>query len=90
MKFILSHLLFYVAFSLLISGCSSSPKLIDGGSIDQAKYDRDDMYCRSQVKENYPNVEGQLGSGEFPRSGGMGMALTGYDNCMEEKGWKSN
>jgi hypothetical protein len=90
MKLILSHLLFFVAFSLLIPGCSSSPKRIDGGSVDQAKYDKDDLYCRSQVKENYPIVEGQLGSGEFPRSGGMAMALTEYDNCMEEQGWKSN
>jgi hypothetical protein len=90
MKFILSQLLFLVAFSLLISGCSSSPERMGGGSIDQVKYDRDDMYCRSQAKKDHPNVAGQLEDGDIPSSGGMSMVLIGYDNCMEERGWKSH
>ena len=88
MKFILSHLLFLVAISLLIFGCSSSPDRVDSGPIDQAKYDRDDTFCRSQTKKAHPIVAGQ--HGDMPSSGGMGIIFAGYDNCMEERGGKGH
>jgi len=89
MKKYLFHLLFLFAISLFFVGCSSSPERIDGSSFDKAQYDSDDMFCRLQVKENYPHVAEQLRHGEIPSSGGISMAVTGYDICMEEKGWKN-
>ena len=89
MKFILSHLLFLVAISLLIFGCSNSPDPIDSGPNDQAKYYQDDFFCRSQAKEIHPHTPGKLSHGAI-NSEGISMVLMEYNHCMEEKGWKSH